>query len=246
MTTTVLICEDDLSQLQQVDSIIRNYIIFHDEQFKLGMPSQNPFDIIKYVDKFSIKDGIYFLDIDLKSSINGIELAREIKKMDVDARFIFITTHDEMAISVMQREIRAFNFILKDQPLDDFTNTVRNSLIEAQKDIELTRNNHNQLFTFSIGNVATSINMDDVLYIETSKIPHQVNLYTLDGKYSFYSNLNEIGIEYTSFFRAKRDFLVNSKNIKQADYSKHTIELKNGMLIKFSMRKSGELRKLLS
>lgn len=245
MTTTVLICEDDLYQLQQVDSIIRNYIIFHDEQFKLGIPTQNPFDILQYVNKFSINGGIYFLDIDLKSSINGIELAKKIKELDIDARFIFITTHDEMAISAMQLEIRAFDFILKDQKLDEFMDQIRNSLIKAQKDIEITKNNHKQLFSFSIGNTTNNINMDDVIYITTSDIPHQVDLYTIDSKFSFYSNLNDIGNKYSNLFRSKRSCLVNPINIRNINYSKHTLELINGVIIKFSLRKSKELRSIL-
>lgn len=245
MTTTVLICEDDLYQLQQVDSIIRNYIIFHDEQFKLGIPTQNPFDILNYVKKFSTNGGIYFLDIDLKSSINGIELAKRIKELDIDARFIFITTHDEMAISAMQMEIRAFDFILKDQKLDKFMDQVRDSLVKAQKDIEITKNNHKQLFSFSIGSLTNNINMDDVVYIITSDIPHQVDLYTTDSKFSFYSNLNDIGNKYPNLFRSKRSCLVNPTNIKSVDYSKHTLKLINNIVIKFSLRKSKELRNLL-
>lgn len=245
MATTVLICEDDLYQLQQIDNIVRNYIIFHGEQFELGISTQDPFDILNFVKHFSTNGGIYFLDIDLKSSINGIELAKKIKKLDIDARFIFITTHDEMAVSVIQFEIRAFDFILKDQKPDKFMDQVRNSLVRARKDIETTKNNHKQLFSFSVGSITNNINMDDVIYIVTSDIPHQVDLYTNDSKFSFYSNLNDIGNKYPNFFRARRSCLVNPKNIRSINYSKHILQLINNLTIKFSIRKSKELRNKL-
>jgi len=243
--TTVLICEDDLSQLQQIDSIVRNYIIFHDNQFQLGIPTQDPYEILKYVQKFSINGGIYFLDIDLKNSIDGIELAKKISKIDLESRFIFITTHDEMAITAMQQEIRAFNFILKDQNLDEFMNQVRETLISAQIDIEKSRHNHNESFSFHVGNVLTNLDMDDVIYLTSSEVPHQVDLYTYNGRYSFYSKLNDIEKKYKNFFRAKRSCLVNIRNIKQVDYSSHVLELKNNVSMSFSMRKSKELRELL-
>jgi len=246
MTSTVIICEDDLSQLQQLDSIVRNYSIFHQDEFKLGISTQSPDEVIEFVDRFKIQAGIYFFDIDLHNNIDGISLAKKIKAKDSNPRFIFVTTHDEMAISAMQVEVRAFNFILKDSDLNSFMDTIRRTLVEAFEDIEKSEKQRNISFSFSIGTRTINLNFNDILFILTSDIPHQVDLYTINEKYSFYDKLNNIEKKYPKMFRANRSCLINPFNIGEIDYSVHELTFDNFTPIKFSNRKSSQLKKIMN
>lgn len=246
MASTVIICEDDLIQLQQLESIVRNYSLFHEEDFGLGISTQNPHDVIEFIEKFSTNGGIYFLDIDLKRDTDGIELAREINNIDFNARIIFVTTHDEMAVRAMQIEARAFNFILKDANLESFMETIRKTLVEAKRDIDKSIDSMKKSFNFNIGSRTININFDEILYIRTSDIPHQVNLYTLSSKYSFYANLNSLETKYLKFFRLDRSTMIYPTNIEKIDYSRHDIYFKNNDPIHFSSRKSSKLKKVMS
>lgn len=245
MTATVIMCEDDLNQLQQLETIIRNYILFHNEQFHQGIATQTPQDVLEYTEKFSINGGIYLLDIDLHNELNGIQLAKKLLDFDKNARFIFITTHDEMAITALQMEVRAFDFIIKDQSLDSFMDKVRESLINARNDIDNSLNNKKQAFSFYIGKQIINLNFDDIYYISSSNIPHQVSLVMNNQEFSFYSNLKTLEGKYPHLFRANRNVLVNIKNIKEVNYSTHEIIMINGFCIKYTNRKSKLLRSLL-
>ena len=97
MSYPIIICEDQFLQLQQLESIIQNYILFHSELFQIKLKTQSPIEVKTYLKQFQPKNGIYFLDIDLNHSISGIDLAEMIRKADVQAKIIFVTTHDELA-----------------------------------------------------------------------------------------------------------------------------------------------------
>lgn len=242
MAATVIICEDELTQLQQLESIVKDYSIFHKENFNLGISTQNPYDVLDFVDEFSINGGIYFLDIDLKSTMNGIDLAKKLTVADPNSRLIFVTTHDEMAITAMQVEVRAFNFILKDIDLNIFMDSIRKVMVAAKNDIDISLKNKKSSFSFSIANKTININFEDLLYIKTSEIPHQVELYTDTNKYSFYAKLNELENKYSKLFRVNRSFLINPINLYNIDYSKHLVYFKNYEPIKLSFRKSTKLK----
>ncbi|MFW7421265.1 hypothetical protein ACODH8_13720 [Vagococcus fluvialis] len=49
MSYPIIICEDNLAQLQQLKTIIDNYILFHDEEFNVRITTQSPEEVIKYI-----------------------------------------------------------------------------------------------------------------------------------------------------------------------------------------------------
>lgn len=61
-----------------------------------GLITEDPYEFIEYI-KENTASGIYFLDVDLKSDINGIQLAEQIREYDPRGFIVFITTHAEMS-----------------------------------------------------------------------------------------------------------------------------------------------------
>ena len=51
--------------------------------------------------------GIYFLDVDLKSDINGIKLGSKIREKDTRGFIIFTTTHLEMSYFAFKYKVEA-------------------------------------------------------------------------------------------------------------------------------------------
>ena len=44
MSYPIIICEDQFLQLQQLESIIQNYILFHSEIFQIKLKTQSPIE----------------------------------------------------------------------------------------------------------------------------------------------------------------------------------------------------------
>ena len=59
---------------------------------------------------------VYFLDIQLHSDIDGIELASMIRQNDPRAFIIFTTTHSETAMTTFRYQVEPLDFLIKDDP----------------------------------------------------------------------------------------------------------------------------------
>lgn len=80
---------------------------------------------------------LYILDIVLGGDMNGLSLAGEIRKLDKNARIVFLTFHSEFALEGY--EYHPFHFILKDQmeKLDDILEQVFQEMEEEKGQIRL-------------------------------------------------------------------------------------------------------------
>lgn len=77
----IFVCEDDETQRRNVVQIIQNTILIEELDMKLVLDTADPYLLLEKV-KTSQNTGIYFLDIDLNSSMNGMKLAQQIRLFD--------------------------------------------------------------------------------------------------------------------------------------------------------------------
>lgn len=245
MSYPIIICEDNSVQLQQLDTIIQNYIIFHSEFLKITLKTQSPQEVKDYLIRFRPQNGIYFLDIDLNHVMNGIDLAEEIRKYDIEAKIIFITTHDELAPLTLKRRVEAIGFIAKDQPFENYRSEIMELLDLAQERINAIKTVHNKNFMFSVGSQTYNIDISEILFIEPSTIPHRVVLYTIHGQYEFYDHLNNLEEKYPTLFRVNRSCLANLKNIHLFDFSKRLLVFNDGSSRIFSKGKAKKMKEFL-
>lgn len=245
MSYPIIICEDQLIQLQQLETIIQNYLLFHDDPFEISLKTQDPAEVIQYLQQFQPKSGVYFLDIDLNHKIDGIDLAETIRNADPQAKIIFITTHEELAPLTLKRRVEALGFITKDQQLDDYRAEIMELLALAQERITAAKSDQGQNFTFSIGTQTFNLDLAEVLFLEPSSIPHRVILHTINGQYEFYGKLQELEKTYPTLFRASRSCLVNIKNIREVDFASRSLYFTHELSRTFALGKAKKLREKL-
>ncbi|WP_435391160.1 hypothetical protein [Enterococcus faecium] len=53
MSYPIILCEDQIIQLNQLERIIDNFILFHDKVFKIVLKTQSPLEVKKYLKQFS-------------------------------------------------------------------------------------------------------------------------------------------------------------------------------------------------
>ena len=108
----IIICEDDLAQLENIKTIIKNYAMMEDNGIEIVLATTNPEEVVQYL-KHDQAD-CYFLDIDLSHEITGITLGSKIREADPIASLIYITTHAEMSYLTFIYKLAALDFIIKD------------------------------------------------------------------------------------------------------------------------------------
>ena len=113
----IYICEDNKKQLSLFTGYIRDALLIENLDMQIVLASSDPDEILEGM-KASSNMGVFFLDIDLKSRINGLTLAQEIRKLQPRCFIIFITSHSEMGFLTFQYKVEPLDFIIKSSTED--------------------------------------------------------------------------------------------------------------------------------
>lgn len=238
----VYICEDNPEEQKKISDFIKKHIVMQNLDMELVLATENPYCLLSEIRDTSIV-GIYFLDVDLKSQINGIELAAEIRKLDPRGFIIFITTHDELCPLTFKHKVEAMDYISK----DDFTSLNRRIIDCLENALNLYHSSTNKIhkiFCIKIGMQTFSIPMDDVYFFESAGKPHKVIAHLNSGIQEFYESMEKLARQADSrFFRCHRSYLVNIDHIVAVDRSNLLLKLDNGKSCPISARKLRSMNK---
>ncbi|WP_297518749.1 LytTR family DNA-binding domain-containing protein [uncultured Clostridium sp.] len=231
----IFICEDDKVQLNRVKKIVEDFILIEELDFKLVLATENPYKVLDEIDN-SKNSGIYFLDIDLSSDINGMELAKKIREKDPRGYIIFITTHGEMSYLTFTYKVEAMDFIVKDM-CDDLADRVKSCIIDAQSK-HTSLGVDKKMFSIEVDNKIIAIEQDKILFFETSEKVHKLKLYTSNRVIEFYGQMREIEEQVDdNFIRIHRSYLINKNYIEVVDKSKMIVVLEGDYETLISSRK---------
>ena len=231
----IFVCEDNAAQRRNVVNIIQNTVLIEELDMQLTLDTGDPYMLLEKV-KTSQNTGIYFLDIDLNSSMNGMKLAQQIRLHDPRGFIIFITAHSELSYMTFQYRVEAMDFVLKDNPAEAKVK-LRECLLNAMERHTLQTNKTHKVYTLEVGGRKISVDYEDILFFETSSNIHKVILHAKDRQIEFPSALKELAsVLDGNFVRCHRAFLVNKNNIKEVDTKNRIIHFANGETCLMSTR----------
>lgn len=212
----VFICEDNRVQKEKLENIIKNIIIIENYDMNLQLSTDDPFEIINYL-KSNNTSGLYFLDVDLHSDINGIQLAEKIRDYDPRGFIVFITTHAEMSYLTFLYKVEAMDYIIKDnynniqQRINECIKNAHNKYSSKLSDLQKT-------FSIKVADKIINVALNEIIFFETSSIIHKVILHCESRQIEFYSKMKEIEDKLPdNFFRCHNSFIINKDKIKEID-----------------------------
>ena len=231
----IFVCEDNVIQRQAIVQTIQNTILIEELDMQLVLDTGDPYALLEIL-KTNLNTGIYFLDIDLGSDINGMKLAQQIRLYDPRGFIIFITAHSELSYMTFQYRVEAMDFVLKDTPAEAQVK-IRECLLNAMERYTLQTNKTHKVYTIESGERKISIDYDDILFFETSSNIHKVILHAKERQIEFFSTIKELANDLgNDFVRCHRSFLVNKKSIKEVDTKNRIIYFTNGETCLMSTR----------
>lgn len=199
----IAICEDEVSQQIQIkqflDKILNN-IEYEILMFNCGEELINNYP--KDID-------IFLLDIQM-DKINGMDVARNIRKIDKNSVEIIFTTS---VVEYIQEgyEVRAYRYLLKPIKFEELKKHILACIEEIQnkKDQYLIIEGKGEIYKIDINNIT---------YVEVQK--KDMIVHTVERDYEVKMSLEKIEKELSNykFFRCHKSFLVNLnyiENIKQ-------------------------------
>jgi two-component system, LytTR family, response regulator AgrA len=235
----VYICEDDKRQLDGLTAIVRTTIMMEEYDMNLKLATTNPLNLLSEVKKKKNSIGLYILDVDLNSTINGIELAAEIRKFDVSGTIIFVTTHEEMAYLTFTYKVEAIDYIIKDTP--EKLRIDVSSCLKVANERQSHESFSEDIFTIKVGSRRKNFHYDDIIYFETSDTPHKIILHTENSMTEFYYPIKDLEKIDPRFIRCHKSYVVNNQKIESVDIKKRIANLINGDTCLVSVRAMSKL-----
>ena len=165
--------------------------------------SPDPGELLKFLESNPVD--VLFLDIDLKSKLNGIEIAKQIRKNNKHIYLIFITAHFEYIVSAY--ECKTFDFIHKPFNMTNIEKTIK----------RLADDIHNNSAKFlNLSNNKQFVNQD------------LINFNLNSGIVETYGSFNKISSNLPcNFIRCHKSFIVNIENISNIDLKTGAIFFKS-------------------
>ncbi|MBV7276074.1 response regulator transcription factor [Clostridium sp. PL3] len=231
----IIICEDNNYQRKVIEDIIINQLKKLNLGISIALTTDNPDDVIKYVEDRRVKPFIYFLDVELKSEINGIELAKKIRKYDPMGYIVFVTSHAELTLLTFEYKVQAMDYIVKND-LNKMENKINECIKEAYNDYKSSSVKTGPI-QINVGNKVIYFNPDDILFFETTDKNHRIRIHTKDETIEFHGTLKEIEeVLPDSYYKPHRSYLVNTKKIKCIDKKELIIHMINNETCYIALR----------
>lgn len=237
----IYICEDNPSHLSLFEEYISKFILIDNLDMKVVLNTSDPYSLLNHVLQ-SENQSVFFLDIDLQSDINGLQLAQKIRQLKPRCFIIFITSHSEMSFLTFQYKVEALDFIIKDTP-EHIMFKIHECLLDIeQKSISLN-NNISPSFTVKLGDRYIMMDYDDILFFETSSNIHKVVLHGKKRLLEFSGQLKDIEAQLDPrFYRCHRSYLINTDNISEINFDTLTVHMIGGELCPISVRQKKGLK----
>lgn len=215
----IIICDDNSKDRKKVVDIVSNFMNRKKLEYK-----DYVFD--DYNNKFNsilnskLPSKIYLLDIETPSA-SGIDIARKIRKNDVDSLIIFFTGHEELGSVVLKNDLMFLSFINK---FDDLENRLNNSL---NKSLELLKTKR----AIKIDDRGTTyvIELKDILYITKDSYERRTVIKTDYSEIKVNQSMQEIiDMLDDRFIQSHRACYINDDRKVKVDRIEKIITFDNG------------------
>ena len=213
-----VLCDDNLNLLTKLKEMLELIFLRNDFDASVIFSTTSPKKLLDFLD--TNDTNVLFLDIDLKSQLNGIDIAKKIRKKNKLLYIIFLTGHFEYILSAF--ECKTFDFIQKPFHFSKLETTI----IRLFDDLQENSNNFIKLH-----NQNKLINQNLINYIkkDRTKIIFCLNNSTIESYDSFVNLSTSLP---TNFVRCHKSYIVNINNISNIDFSSNTIFFKSSSNLK--------------
>lgn len=207
------LCDDNVQSLLRLKKALENIFIRDDLDASVVFTTSNPEKLLDFISRNEVN--VLFLDINLKSQSNGIDIAKEIRKNNKSIYIIFITGHFEYIVSAF--ECKTFDYIQKPFSFSKIENTVLRLFedMNANTSKFIPLNNRHKLINQNLVNYIQKDGMRTTYYLGHSSIES-------------YGSFNKIRESLpNNFVRCHKSFIVNVNNISNVDLTNNTIFFKH-------------------
>ena len=226
-----VICDDNLNILDKLEKMLENIFTKNNFEAEVSFKSDNSDDILDYI-KSNPAD-VFLLDINLKSSKTGLELAEEIRKIKKNSYLIFTTGHLEYAM--VAYKYKTFDYIAKPITYDRLEDTI----VRLFDDV----NGLNKRY-LRIDNKNTLIDESEIQYVKRDGM--KLVFHTPSRDYDTYSSFNKFQDRLPkTYIRCHKSCIANINQIKDIEPVSGTITFRDGSTCDIGPKYKSEFMEVL-
>ena len=226
-----VICDDNLNILDKLEKMLENIFTKNNFEAEVSFKSDNSEDILDYI-KRNPSD-VFLLDINLKSSKTGLELAEEIRKVKKNSYLIFTTGHLEYAM--VAYKYKTFDYIAKPITYDRLEDTV----VRLFEDV----NGLNKRY-LRIDNKNTLVDESEIQYVKRDGM--KLVFHTPSRDYDTYSSFNKFQDRLPkTYIRCHKSCIANINQIKDIEPVSGTITFNDGSTCDIGPKYKSEFMEVL-
>lgn len=216
MAYNIAICDDEAADVQFLSKLVIQWA--SDNKYRISIETFNSSEefLFKSADK---KSDILLLDVEM-GKMNGVELARDVRRNNREIQIVFVTGYMEYIQEGY--EVEALNYLLK--PItNEKLFAVLNRAVERLKACE-------KALLLTVSDEIIRIPLYEIKYVEVRK--NYVTIHS--GKdYEVKKTLSELEKNLDdSFFRTGRSFIVNLRFVRKI--TRTNVELAGGLVVPLS------------
>lgn len=215
----VIICDDNKRDKNKVAEIVSKFMDRKKLEYKNYLFDDYDIKFDNIINQ-KLPSKIYLLDIETPSA-SGIDIARKIRKTDVDCVIIFLTGHEELGNIVLKNDIMFLSFINK---FDDFENRLNNSLNKALVLLKTKR-----VIRIEDRGVSYTIEINDILYVTKDSYERRTVIKTDYAEIKVNQSMQEImNLLDDRFIQTHRACYINDDRKVKVDRIKKIITFDTG------------------
>lgn len=203
-----IVCDDNKKILDSVRNVIDKVMMKNDTEYEIHAFNDYNQDF-KDIIKKELPNKIYILDIETPSA-SGIDIARKIRSIDYRSIIIFLTAHEELGHTLLQKEYLFLAFINK---YDNYQIKLVSSIRIALKNL-----NCSEMLRYQNNGVYYNIPLDDIIYIYRDSVERKCLIKTGYAEILISKQLNEIKEDLNdNFVYSHRSCIVNKARVRIVD-----------------------------
>ena len=215
----IVICDDNKRDLERVVKLIDSFMVKNKYDYKKYIYTDFNDEFMKLL-KNKMPFRIYILDIETPSR-SGIDVAREIRRKDLDSIIIFLTGHDELGRVILQNDLMFLSFVNKFDNMHKRLNEVLHKAIDLIKMKRTIR--------IEDGTNTYIIDLKDILYFTKETFDRKTTIKTDYTEYKVRKSLSQLyELLDDRFIYSHRACIVNKSRISRIDKSNRMIYFDNG------------------
>ena len=215
-----IVVEDEINVQEQIRKVLRKLAFANDVDLDVKYFKGYSKELESIINN-DIYRKVYIMDIELKNSVSGIEIAHKIRENDWDSEIIFVTCHDKMLESVHRRILDVFDFIEKFHDMEN----------RLEKDLQTiySQKFDKKMLKIKGRNADLEIYLKNILYITRDKEDRKLIIYTKNIEFKIIDTLSDIQEKLDNrFIKTHRSCLVNSDHVMEYNYKNGYFVLDTG------------------